>query len=237
MQVGKVPSQILKENGDLVKDTVNAICDFIPESMLPQKISEAFKLRRLKNERMESISNQVLLHSSKYLEEKLETMDSINRFQFLDLLEAFVMEKWSNHETYNTFIKGFGHEFENFSDVQSVKFISLLVQAGLNQSDILDAVIEKVGSSKRVVKPSFVVDIVQAALDADVVDKSEAFTKFLESEDVVSLIKGEKSNQLKREIFRLDYSRKLKLLSSCIAKTDLKSESTLKDFVSGRNWF
>ena len=48
------------------------------------------------------------------LEDRLESID-MSRIQFLDLLEAFVDEKWKNHETYNSFIKGFGSEFENFT--------------------------------------------------------------------------------------------------------------------------
>ena len=49
-----------------------------------------------------------------------------------------------NHETYNNFIRGFGNNFDDFNEVDSVRFISMLVKVGLNQTDILDAVIEKV---------------------------------------------------------------------------------------------
>ena len=76
------------------------------------------------------------------------------------------------------------------------------------------------------------IDIVQAALDADFANSSETFNKFLESESVISLIKGENSAQLRREMYRLHFSRKLQLLSSVIARTDLTKDSTLKDFVS-----
>ena len=51
MEVGKVPSWVLKENGDLIRDTLSAIYELIPENLLPQKIAEAFKLRKLKFER------------------------------------------------------------------------------------------------------------------------------------------------------------------------------------------
>ena len=52
----------------------------------------------------------------------------------------FVNEKWENHETYNGFIRGFGIKFEDFTDEEAVNIISLLVKAGLNQEDILEAV-------------------------------------------------------------------------------------------------
>jgi len=67
--------------------------------------------------------------------------------EFSELLELFVDQKWQNHETYNSFIRGFGSKFEDFSDLEAINFISLLVKAGLNQVDILEAVIEKVLAS------------------------------------------------------------------------------------------
>ena len=48
------------------------------------------------------------------------------------------------------------------------------------------------------------IDIVQAALDADFADSSETFNKFLKSESVISLIKGENSAQLRRDMYRLE---------------------------------
>ena len=47
------------------------------------------------------------------------------------------------------------------------------------------------------------IDIIQAALDSDVADSSETFNKFLESESVTSLFKGENSAQFRKELFRL----------------------------------
>ena len=47
------------------------------------------------------------------------------------------------------------------------------------------------------------IDIVQAALDADFANSSETFNKFLESESVISLIKGENSAQLRTDMKKL----------------------------------
>ena len=44
------------------------------------------------------------------LEDRIESMD-MSHNQFLDLLEAFVDQKWKNHKIYNSFIKGFDSEF------------------------------------------------------------------------------------------------------------------------------
>lgn len=76
----------------------------------------------------------------------------MRRDEFLELLEMFVSQKWMNHETYNNFIRGFGNNFEAFNEIDAVTFITQLVKAGLNQNDILDAVIEKVntGNNQRV---------------------------------------------------------------------------------------
>ena len=67
----------------------------------------------------------------------------MNPQTFLALLNMFVDEEWSNSETYNTFIRGFGENFDDFTPKQSVNFARLLVTAGINQSDIVEAVIEK----------------------------------------------------------------------------------------------
>jgi len=93
------------------------------------------------------MGTQVLLHASNTLADNIVKLN-MQRTEFLNLLNMFVSEGWSNHETYNNFIRGFGNNFDAFSDTDSVNFISLLVRAGLNQADILDAVIEKLNTSK-----------------------------------------------------------------------------------------
>lgn len=114
--------------------------------MLTNKIIEAFNARKLRRDKAGGIGHLVLLNTSDRYAEKLERFAmSINEFS--DLLELFVEHKWQNHETYNGFIRGFGVKFEEFSNQEAVNFISLLVKAGLNQGDILEAVIEKVNAS------------------------------------------------------------------------------------------
>jgi hypothetical protein len=44
---------------------------------------------------------------------------------------------------------GFGESFDDFSNNQAIKFIDLLTQAGLNQVDILEAIIDKVFASEQ----------------------------------------------------------------------------------------
>lgn len=83
------------------------------------------------------------MHSSNHLQPKIENLE-LRRDEFIRLLELFVSENWQNHETYNNFIRGFGNNFDDFTSQQSVRFIQNLVNAGLNQEDILEAVIEKV---------------------------------------------------------------------------------------------
>ena len=51
LSIGKIPSSFISENNDLIRDTVTAIYELIPEKLLTQKIVEAFKLRKLKLER------------------------------------------------------------------------------------------------------------------------------------------------------------------------------------------
>ena len=79
----------------------------------------------------------------------------IRNDKFLNLLNMFVKEGWYNAQTYNSFIKGFGEGFDDFNNTQATKFISLLVQAGLNQTDILEAVIDKVLSDEKRTTPTF----------------------------------------------------------------------------------
>ena len=46
---------------------------------------------------------------------KLESLE-MTRAQFIHLLEMFVSESWENHDTYNSFIRGFGNSFDDFSE-------------------------------------------------------------------------------------------------------------------------
>lgn len=82
----------------------------------------------------------MLAYASDSLQDKIEKVD-MHRGNFIGLLKTFVDSQWRNNETYNTFIRGFGNDFEKFNDEQAVKFVSLLVQANLNQADIIDAVV------------------------------------------------------------------------------------------------
>lgn len=120
---------------------------------------------------------QVLLHTSNHLKTRLENFE-LSRFDFLDLLDMFVSTNWQNHETYNNFIRGFGSNFDEFTDQQAVRFVKALVGAGLNQVDILDAVIEKVLQNKTRLSPAMkgkmVVDLISTAVQADAVG-GEAF--------------------------------------------------------------
>ena len=88
----------------------------------------------------------------------------------------FVGENWQNHETYNGFIRGFGIKFEDFTDEEAVNIISLLVKAGLNQEDILEAVIEKVLASTNKLsngkRRKMILNLIATTLDADAASSS-----------------------------------------------------------------
>lgn len=79
--------------------------------------------RRMRNLLLKQVSN--------HYKTQLEKLD-MSRVNFIKLLELFVQNEWKNHETYNDFIRGFGNEFDQFNQIDSVRFIQLLVQAGLN---------------------------------------------------------------------------------------------------------
>ena len=107
----------------------------------------------------------------------------MNRSQFINLLEMYVNESWENHDTYNSFIRGFGNSFDDFSEQHMVKFVTLLGKAGLNQQDILEAVIEKVNSSadRRSTAPmtrNMILDLIATGIKFDAL-KSDAFTEFI----------------------------------------------------------
>ena len=64
-----------------------------------------------------------------------------------------------------------------------VKFVTLLAQAGLNQNDILEAVIEKVNSStdRRSSLPmnrNMILDLISTGIKFDALS-SDAFTEFI----------------------------------------------------------
>ena len=77
------------------------------------------------------MSLNVLAHTSNHLKEKIEKVDMRNH-DFVSLIEMFADEEWQNVETYNSFINGFGENFDEFSSSHSVTFIQKLIQAGVN---------------------------------------------------------------------------------------------------------
>ena len=118
LQLGKVDGQFIRENNELLKETMETIYgEIIPESQLTEKVLDAFKERSVN--RLGSIgkvmANQVMLYTSGHLSQKIESLD-MYRDKFNDLLEMYVNESWENHDTYNSFIRGFGNSFDDFSE-------------------------------------------------------------------------------------------------------------------------
>ena len=93
---------------------------------------DAVAVKRYKKGQLNrSIYNRFLMQSSNQLSSKIENME-LRQEKFLNLLNMFVDEGWENAQTYNSFIKGFGEGFDDFSEVRATQFIALLVKAGLN---------------------------------------------------------------------------------------------------------
>lgn len=123
--IGKLDNQPLNESKALIKETLDTIYDdIIPPNRLIERILEAFRVRKFQKDVSAGrlMSREVLLHSSHYLKERIETID-MKRDEFIALIEMFAQEEWSNHETYNNFIKGFGEDFDKFSSEHCVTFI------------------------------------------------------------------------------------------------------------------
>ena len=235
IQVGQVPQQIVKSNAGLIKETFAAICDsIIPEKQLTNRIIEAFTARKLRRDVGGGIGHLVLLNTSDRYAEKLEKFGlPINEFS--ELLELFVDQKWQNHETYNSFIRGFGSKFEDFSDLEAINFISLLVKAGLNQVDILEAVIEKVLASNvrssQDKKKKMIIDLLITALNANAAE-SPAFNKLIQTEQLDSMLKGDVNRKLKFTLaHQFTAAENISLLASIVSRADLTQDSRLKELV------
>jgi len=101
------------------------------------------------------------------LKTRLENFE-LPRHDFLDLLDMYASTNWQNFETYNGFIRGFGSNFDKFSEREGVRFVKALVGAGLNQIDILEAVIEKVLENQaRLTQPmkcKMIIDLITTAI-------------------------------------------------------------------------
>ena len=131
------------------------------------------------------------MHSSNHFQPKIEN-STLPRDEFIRLLELFVNENWENHETYSNFIRGFGKNFDDFSSQQSVRLIQSLVNAGLNQEDILEAVIKKViaddNSRTRIdFKRQMIVNLIATSVKSDATT-SKAFESLVSSETLDKLL-------------------------------------------------
>lgn len=178
-----------------MKETLDKLLnENISDRLLPDRIMDAVTVKNYqRNQINRSIYNRFLLTATTSLGPKLENME-IRNDKFLDLLNMFVKEGWYNAQTYNSFIKGFGEGFDDFNDTQATKFISLLVQAGLNQTDILEAVIDKVLSNEKRTTSAFsktnlIIDLVDAGLGADAAS-IPAFEKLVDPANLDEFLKG-----------------------------------------------
>lgn len=149
LSISNIPNKVALDNLDLFNETLDIISDeIIPDGLFIKSVLEATHRQKMTKYNLnKKILNRFLIHCQESLAPRLESVD-MQRIYFLDLLEMFVSNNWNNSQTYNSFIMGFGESFDEMSDSQAVRFIELLTRAGLNQVDILEAVIDKVINSK-----------------------------------------------------------------------------------------
>lgn len=69
---------------------------------------------------------------------------NMNNNSFLTLFKTYAMANWKGMDCYNAFIKGFGSNFDKFTERELIRFVVGLEIAGLNQKDIVMTVAEKV---------------------------------------------------------------------------------------------
>ena len=62
---------------------------------------------------------------------------------FNALFKVYVENNWQGMDCYNSFIKGFGAQFDSFNTNQLCEFVSNMQRAGLNQKDIVSTVAER----------------------------------------------------------------------------------------------
>ena len=220
-----------------MKETLDKLLnEIISDRLLPERIMDAVTVKNYQNNQINrSIYNRFLLQASSSLGPKLENMELRND-TFLKLLNMFVKEGWYNAQTYNSFIKGFGEGFDDFNDTQATKFISLLVQAGLNQTDILEAVIDKVLSNEKrntstSNKINLILDLVDASLGADAAS-NPAFEKLVDPANLDEYLKGNSQEILSLYMGRAQLGQNIKLLNSIISRIDLTQDSHIKSLVS-----
>ena len=163
---------------------------------------------------------------------------SIRQDNFLNLLELLVRCNFSKLETFNSFIRGFGNNFDDFAVDNAIRFIDLLVQAGLNQVDILDAVIEKFNSSKsnRFARKSQVgkqiFSLVETALEANAAE-SPALANLLKDESLTKRLGGKDFDEAAKLMLEsVSLSSRLALLNKILARVDISQDSALKNIVS-----
>jgi len=92
LYLGKVNQETIKENADLIKETLTTIYDdIIPENRIVDSILEAFEVRR--QQKVGNIgrgmTSKVLMHTSNHLQPKIENLN-LRRDEFIKLLELFV---------------------------------------------------------------------------------------------------------------------------------------------------
>ena len=62
---------------------------------------------------------------------ELEEATKIQTNNFVDLYKVYCNSNWRNSDLHDSFIKGFGQNFEAFSDTEAVSFCESLALLGL----------------------------------------------------------------------------------------------------------
>ena len=68
----------------------------------------------------------------------------MGRTDFNALFRVYAERGWKGMDCYNSFIKGFGEQFDKFEAEQLIDFVIGLERAGLNQKDIVNTISERV---------------------------------------------------------------------------------------------
>lgn len=118
--------------------TLNAILD---------KMKDATKLHQHPEFSQHLVSRGLLRGFFEQHKQVIEDNNKIYTDKFLDLYRLYCNANWRDTDLHDSFIKGFGQNFDNFNEYELISFCESLAIIGLKQEDIFKSVLEKVQES------------------------------------------------------------------------------------------
>jgi len=172
-----LPNDILKDADEKLNEVITQLFSEMAPSRSTREIRDLVRIDR-QQKKNRPLLNRILNIYQRNQRADIESV-AMGISDFNALFRVYAERGWKGMDCYNSFIKGFGEQFDKFEVEQLIDFAVGLERAGLNQKDIVNTISERVQELqkqneikglKHVQLKSSALPLLQAALNLDLQD-------------------------------------------------------------------